>query len=162
MLRLTRVAVPVVGVGALALTGCGTKVIDQGKAEKFTKQVVVAEGAAPVAGLEEQATETDAFGHPRLGGIAVTLEKEIESRTGYESRMTILGHVQRGGTPTAYDRVLATRFGVEAIDAVAAGRFGRMAALRGAEIVDIPLEDALREPKLLDPRLYETAEVFFG
>ena len=124
--------------------------------------IVVAEGAQPVAGLEEQATETDAFGHPRLGGIAVTLEKEIESRTGYETRMTILGHVQRGGTPTAYDRVLATRFGVEAIDAVAAGRFGRMAALRGAEIVDIPLEDALREPKLLDPRLYETAEVFFG
>jgi 6-phosphofructokinase 1 len=124
--------------------------------------IVVAEGAAPVGGLEDKPTETDAFGHPRLGGIAVTLEREIEARTGYETRMTILGHVQRGGTPTAYDRVLATRFGVEAIDAVAAGRFGRMAALRGSEIVDIPLEEALREPKLLDPRLYETAEVFFG
>jgi phosphofructokinase-like protein len=124
--------------------------------------IVVAEGAHAADGSEEEPHETDAFGHPRLGGIAVTLEKEIEARTGYETRMTILGHVQRGGTPTAYDRVLATRFGVAAIDAVAAGQFGGMAALRSTEIVHVPLDEALREPKLLDPRFYETAEVFFG
>ena len=76
--------------------------------------------------------------------------------------MTILGHVQRGGTPTAYDRVLATRFGVAAVDAVEAGRFGEMVALRATDIVTVPLGDALAAPKLLDPALYETAEVFFG
>src|SRR3954451_2412807 len=126
--------------------------------------VVVAEGAAPREGtLEIRAgSETDAFGHPRLGGIGVTLEGEIERRTGYETRVTILGHVQRGGPPVAYDRVLATRFGVAAMDVVSGGRFGTMVALRGTDIVEVPLEDALREPKLLDPKLYETAELFFG
>ena len=109
-----------------------------------------------------EGTPTDAFGHARLGGIGVTLEREIESRTGYETRVTILGHVQRGGTPAAFDRVLATRFGVAAMDAVAAGRFGTMVALRGTEIVEVPLQTALRDPKLLDPALYETAELFFG
>ena len=98
----------------------------------------------------------------RLGGIAVALERAIEERTGYESRMTILGHVQRGGTPIAYDRVLGTRFGVAAIDAVNDGDFGKMVALRGTEIVRVPLDEALAEPKLLDAALYETAEVFFG
>src|SRR5207237_91354 len=83
-------------------------------------------------------------------------------RTGFESRVTILGHVQRGGSPVAFDRVLATRFGVAAMDAAAAGRFGMMVALRGTEIVEVPLREALREPKLLDPALYETAELFFG
>jgi 6-phosphofructokinase 1 len=76
--------------------------------------------------------------------------------------MTILGHVQRGGTPLAYDRVLGTRFGVEAIDAVTDGDFGKMVALRGTAIVRVPLDEALAEPKLLDTQLYETAEVFFG
>ena len=90
------------------------------------------------------------------------LESEIERRTGYETRVTILGHVQRGGTPIAFDRVLATRFGVAAMDAVAAGRYGVIVGLRGTEIVEVSLEDALREPKLLDPALYETAELFFG
>ena len=98
----------------------------------------------------------------RLGGIAVQLEKEIEQRTGYETRMTILGHVQRGGTPTAFDRVLATRFGVAAIDAAMEGDFGKLVALRGQEIVRVPLAAALDESKLIDPSLYETAEVFFG
>jgi ATP-dependent phosphofructokinase / diphosphate-dependent phosphofructokinase len=98
----------------------------------------------------------------RLGGIAVELEKAIEARTGFESRMTILGHVQRGGTPLAYDRVLGTRFGVAAIDAVSDGDFGKMVALRGTEIVRVPLDEALAAPKLLDTELYETAEVFFG
>jgi 6-phosphofructokinase 1 len=127
--------------------------------------VVVSEGATPREGtLQTRADDapTDAFGHARLGGIGVTLEGEIERRTGYETRVTILGHVQRGGTPVAFDRVLATRFGVAAMEAVAAGRFGTMVGLRGTEIVEVALEDALREPKLLDPALYETAELFFG
>jgi phosphofructokinase-like protein len=127
--------------------------------------VVVSEGATPLEGAlqaHKSDTATDAFGHARLGGIGVTLEGEIERRTGYETRVTILGHVQRGGTPVAFDRVLATRFGVAAMDAVARGRFGTMVGLRGSEIVEVSLEDALREPKLLDPTLYETAELFFG
>jgi phosphofructokinase-like protein len=126
--------------------------------------VVVAEGATPQEGtLQIRAgTATDAFGHARLGGIGVTLEGEIERRTGFEARVTILGHVQRGGTPVAFDRVLATRFGVAAMDAAAAGRFGTMTGLRGTEIVEVTLQEALREPKLLDPGLYETAELFFG
>jgi len=126
--------------------------------------VVVAEGATPLEGtLQVRAeTATDAFGHARLGGIGVTLESEIEQRTGFETRVTILGHVQRGGTPVAFDRILATRFGVAAMDAAAAGRFGTMVGLRGTEIVEVSLQEALREPKLLDPVLYETAELFFG
>ena len=125
--------------------------------------VVVAEGATRSDGeLVTDHQSTDAFGHARLGGIAVELEKEIEARTGYESRMTILGHVQRGGTPLAFDRVLGTRFGVEAIDAVNEGDFGKMVALRGTRIERVPLSEALAEPKLVDPELYETAEVFFG
>jgi 6-phosphofructokinase 1 len=126
--------------------------------------VVVAEGAIPRDGslqLSPQ-TPTDPFGHPRLGGIGVKLEEEIERRTGFETRVTILGHVQRGGTPVAFDRVLATRFGVAALEAAVAGRFATMVALRGTEIVEVSLEEALREPKLLDPALYRTAELFFG
>jgi phosphofructokinase-like protein len=126
--------------------------------------VVVAEGASPREGSLQTVGEgtSDAFGHARLGGIGVALEHEIEQRTGFETRVTILGHVQRGGTPVAFDRVLATRFGVAAMKAVAAGRFGVMVALNGTAIVEVPLADALREPKLLDPELYETAALFFG
>jgi 6-phosphofructokinase 1 len=126
--------------------------------------VVVAEGAAPREGTIEIRADSsvDAFGHVRLGGIGVTLEREIESRTGFETRVTILGHVQRGGTPTAFDRVLATRFGVAALEAVAAGRVGTMVGISGPDIVEVALEDALREPKLVNPALYETASVFFG
>jgi phosphofructokinase-like protein len=126
--------------------------------------VVVAEGATAREGTLQthEGAPTDAFGHARLGGIGVTLESEIEQRTGYESRVTILGHVQRGGTPVAFDRVLATRFGVAAMDAAAAGRFGAMVALSGTQIIEVDLEEALREPKLLDPALYETAQLFFG
>ena len=131
--------------------------------------VVVAEGATPREGTlaagggpVARASAADAFGHARLGGIGVVLESEIEARTGFETRVTILGHVQRGGTPVAYDRVLATRFGVAALRAVAAGRFGGMVALRGTAIVEVPLEVALTEPRLLDHELYETAELFFG
>jgi 6-phosphofructokinase len=120
------------------------------------------------SGLHEGTTQTtqdaasDAFGHKRLGGIGVTLEHEIERRTGYETRVTILGHVQRGGTPVAFDRVLATRFGVAAMYAVASGRFGKMVALHGTKIAEVDLAQALAAPKLLDPELYATAELFFG
>jgi phosphofructokinase-like protein len=126
--------------------------------------VVVAEGAMPRAGTMQTVAGAgkDAFGHERLGGIGVTLEREIEQRTGFQTRATILGHVQRGGTPTARDRVLATRLGVAAMDAVAAGRYGTMVGLRGERVSETPLAQALREPKLLDPALYETAELFFG
>ena len=125
--------------------------------------VVVAEGATPKDGDIQSEFETkDAFGHVRLGGIAIQLEREIEARTGFESRMTILGHVQRGGTPLAYDRVLGSRFGVAAIDAATEGDFGKMVALRGTEVIRVPLQEALAAPKLLDPALFETAEVFFG
>ena len=126
--------------------------------------VVVAEGATPKGGdvLGQHTETTDAFGHVRLGGIAVQLEQEIESRTGYESRMTILGHVQRGGTPSAYDRILGTRFGVAAIDAASGGDFGKMVALRGTDVITVPFDEALSEPKLLDPQTFETSEVFFG
>ncbi|HEX4838044.1 MAG TPA: 6-phosphofructokinase [Solirubrobacteraceae bacterium] len=127
--------------------------------------VVVAEGAAPREDTAMSVADergVDEFGHVRLGGIGVALEREIESLTGYQARATILGHVQRGGTPTAYDRVLATRFGVAAMDAAAGGRFGRMVALHGTDTAEVGLGEALGEPKLLDPRLFETAEVFFG
>jgi ATP-dependent phosphofructokinase / diphosphate-dependent phosphofructokinase len=126
--------------------------------------VVVAEGAVPSEGtiVLDSSQATDAFGHARLGGIGVVLERELERRTGFESRVTILGHVQRGGTPVAFDRVLATRFGVAAMEAAAAGRFGTMVALRGTEIVEVSLAGALAEPKLLDPGLFQTAELFFG
>ena len=103
-----------------------------------------------------------AHGQPEQLRIGLRLEREIEERTSFETRVTILGHVQRGGTPVAYDRVLATRFGVSAMDAAAGGRFGMLVGLRGTEIVEVPLEQALEQPKLLDPKLYETAELFFG
>ncbi|MHB1468512.1 MAG: 6-phosphofructokinase [Solirubrobacteraceae bacterium] len=126
--------------------------------------VVVAEGALGRDGSLAQpgGERRDAFGHARLGGIGVELAEQIEDITGFETRATILGHVQRGGTPCAYDRVLATRLGVAATEAALQRRFGHMLALHGTRIVDVPLAEALREPKLLDPSLYETAEVFFG
>ncbi|MGH8992146.1 MAG: 6-phosphofructokinase [Acidimicrobiia bacterium] len=125
--------------------------------------VVVAEGALPKEGtLVTQEVEVDQFGHERLGGIGNMLQNEVEERTGFETRVTILGHVQRGGTPTAYDRVLATRFGVEAIDAVHEGDFGIMVALRGAHIIRVPIAEAVKELKTLDRRIYDVASVFFG
>jgi 6-phosphofructokinase 1 len=125
--------------------------------------VVASEGAHPRDGtIATKGGELDEFGHERLGGIAHWLEREVESRTGYETRQVVLGHVQRGGTPTAYDRVLATRYGVEAVDAITRGETGVMVALRGTDVLTVPLADALAAPKLLDPALYETAAVFFG
>lgn len=125
--------------------------------------VVVSEGATPKEGtLELQSGEKDEFGHVRLGGIGNTVQEEIEERTGFETRVTILGHIQRGGTPSAYDRVLASRYGVEAIDAVHEGEFGIMVALQGNQIVRVSLADAVSELKTVDDRLYEVASTFFG
>jgi 6-phosphofructokinase 1 len=104
----------------------------------------------------------DAFGHVRLGGVGHWLEGEIERRTGKETRATVLGHVQRGGTPTAFDRVLATRFGLHAIDAVHEGRWGTMAALRGTDIKLVELTEATDELKTVPESFYAEAEVFFG
>ena len=103
-----------------------------------------------------------ACGHPRLGGIGDTIARAIEDETGYETRAIVLGHVQRGGTPTAFYRVLATRFGIAAIDAVHDEAFGSMVALRAGDIVRVPLTEATAELKLVDPAIYEVAEVFFG
>ncbi len=125
--------------------------------------VVVAEGATPLEGtMTTQAGGTDEFGHVRLGGIGYLLQTEIESRTGYETRVTVLGHVLRGGTPTAYDRVLATRFGLAAIDAVHERAFGTMVALQGVDIVRVPIELGVAESKTVDPELFAAAAVFFG
>ncbi|MGH8975103.1 MAG: 6-phosphofructokinase [Acidimicrobiia bacterium] len=125
--------------------------------------VVVAEGAIPKEGtLVTLEAQVDQFGHARLGGIGAMLQDEIEGRTGFETRVTILGHIQRGGTPTAYDRVLATRFGVEAIDACHENDFGTMVALQGAHIVRVPIAEGVRELKTLDRRIYDVASVFFG
>ena len=125
--------------------------------------VVAAEGATPKEGtMELQTGEIDDFGHVRLGGIGQRLADEIEERTGYEARMTALGHILRGGSPSAYDRVIATRFGIEAIDAVHEGDFGKMVALRGTDVVRVPIEDGVAQLKTVDGRLFETAAVFFG
>jgi 6-phosphofructokinase 1 len=134
---------------------------------RYAPIVVVAEGAHPKVSAEPTADggeEVDAFGHVRLGnrGIGQQLADEIERRTGKEARCAVLGHIQRGGTPTAFDRVLATRFGVHAIRAVADGDFGSMVALHGTEIVRVPLAAATAELKLVPPERYAEAEVFFG
>ncbi len=130
---------------------------------RYAPIVVVSEGAHPKQSAEALADqERDAFGHVRLGGIAQMLASEIEKRTGKEARTIVLGHVQRGGTPSAFDRVLATRFGAHAIRAVADGAFGSMVALRGTDIVRVPISAATSELKLVPPERYAEAELFFG
>jgi 6-phosphofructokinase 1 len=129
--------------------------------------VVVAEGAkfgdvAEKNVLVVQDARMDEFGHVKLGGIGNVLAREIEDQTGYETRVTVLGHIQRGGTPTAFDRVLATRFGVFAAELVLHGKFGHMAALRGMQIADVPLKEATGQVKKLDKKIFEVAKVFFG
>jgi 6-phosphofructokinase 1 len=129
----------------------------------YSPILVVAEGATPAEGTMELVSgDVDSFGHVRLGGIGDRLAKEIETRTGKEARTSVLGHIQRGGTPSAFDRWLATRFGLHAIDAVAGGDFGKMVALQGTDIVTVPLAAATTELKLVRPELYAEAEVFFG
>jgi phosphofructokinase-like protein len=119
---------------------------------RYATIVVVAEGATPAEGtMALQSQEKDQFGHVRLGGVGQLVAEAIEERTGFETRVTSLGHVQRGGTPTAFDRVLATRFGIAAIDAVHDGAFGQMVALQADQIVRVGLDEAVKELKLLDP-----------
>ncbi len=133
------------------------------KKGRYASIVVVAEGAQPKEGsMVVQSGEVDEFGHVRLGGIGEVLAREIRQRTGFDTRVTVLGYVQRGGTPTALDRVLATRFGIAAIDAAHDGAFGQMVALRGAKIIHVPLAQAVGSLKTVDPELLEAAEVFYG
>jgi len=130
---------------------------------RYAPIVVVAEGASPKDdSLATSSGKTDAFGHVQLGGIGSLLAAEVEKRTGKEARCTVLGHIQRGGTPTAFDRVLATRFGLHAAQAVQDGAFGQMVALRGTDIVRVPLAEATRELKTVPAERYAEAEVFFG
>jgi 6-phosphofructokinase 1 len=137
--------------------------IERRFASHYAPIVVVAEGAQPAEGTMSVFDQgVDAFGHIRLGGIGAVLAAEIATRTGKEARATVLGHVQRGGTPTAYDRVLATRFGLHAIDAVHEGDSGVMVALRGTEIIRVPLAEATRELKTVTLDRYAEVEVFFG
>jgi 6-phosphofructokinase 1 len=125
--------------------------------------VVVAEGAAPVEGtLVLPEPPLDENGFPRLGGLANHLAPEIEKRTGFQTRVTILGHVQRGGSPVSFDRVLATRFGIAAADLAAAGGWGRMVARKAQDVRDVPIADAVAERNVVPPELYREAEVFFG
>jgi 6-phosphofructokinase 1 len=126
--------------------------------------IVAAEDARPVETEDFLTGEERAriYRHERLGGIGDVLAREIESCTGIQTRVTKLGYVQRGGTPSAFDRVLATRFGVKAYEMALAGEWGRMAALRCANVVSVPLEDAVRETKRLDEEIYHVAEIFFG
>lgn len=137
---------------------------------QFSSIVVISEGAVPLEGPDAESarratstTSVDPFGHARLGGIGTWLADEIERRTGFEARVTTLGHVQRGGTPTAFDRVLATRFGVAAVAAVHDGAFGTMVALDAGAIVRVPIEVAVAEAKTVDMALYrDVAGVFLG
>jgi len=125
--------------------------------------VAVAEGARlKERDLVLQKKNKDAFGHVMLGGIGNLIGEELEKKTGFETRVTVLGHIQRGGTPTAFDRVLATRFGVKAVELVIKGDFGKMVALKGNKIVAVPLSRAVGTLKTLDMRLYRLAETFFG
>jgi 6-phosphofructokinase 1 len=125
--------------------------------------VVVAEGAHFKEGtVVVQEQKLDAFGHVRLGGIGEALAQEIEKKTGYETRVSVLGHLQRGGSPTAFDRVLGTRFGVKAVELVKNKKFGRMVSLSGVKITDVPIEDTIKELKTIDMEIYEIAKVFFG
>jgi phosphofructokinase-like protein len=130
--------------------------------------VVVSEGyeltyaSGETRAVAEEARASDQFGHVRLGGVGDALAREIEERTGFETRVTVLGHVQRGGSPTPRDRVLATRYGLKAADLVHEKRWGTMAALQGDSIVDVALADAVAELKTVPPQWYDVARAFFG
>ena len=137
--------------------------IERRFASQYAPIVVVAEGALPIEGtMPARRHEVDTFGHERLIGIGTFLEEEIARRTAKEARATVLGHVQRGGTPTAFDRVLATRFGLHAVDALHDGHSGQMVALHGTAIELVPLAEATAILKLVSPELFAEAEVFFG
>ncbi len=137
---------------------------ERGKRGRYFSIIVAAEGAIPkeAMGVISKDAKADAFGHVRLGGIGEYIAEEVEKRTGIESRHVVLGHLQRGGSPTAYDRILATRFGVKTVELIREGKFGRMVALKGNSIVDIPLEEGTKKLKLVNMDIYRIAEVFFG
>lgn len=124
--------------------------------------VAVAEGAMLGSQDVTKDQELDQFGHVKLGGIGNVIGRMIEEKTGFETRVTVLGHIQRGGTPTAFDRVLGTRFGVKAVELVKAGKFGQMVSLQGRNIVDVPLAAAVGELKLVPKEYYDLARIFFG
>ena len=125
--------------------------------------IVVSEGAQFKDGaMVTQEQKLDAFGHVRLGGIGEELAAQIEKRTGFETRVSVLGHIQRGGSPTAFDRVLGTRFGIKAVELIINKEFGKMVALAGNQIIDVPLEDAVKALKTVDVEFYNIAKVFFG
>jgi 6-phosphofructokinase 1 len=138
-------------------------ILNRKKMGKAFSLVVISEGAKPIgserivygAGLDE-------FGHPRLGGIGYYIGREIEKCTGIETRVVVLGHLQRGGSPTAYDRILATRYGIAAIDLVYEKDFGKMVALKGNKIISVLLKDVIGKRKTVDLKLYDVAQVFVG
>ena len=126
--------------------------------------MVVAEGFQ-LAGADQLVTKDqklDQFGHVHLGGIGEVIGSQIEERTGFETRVAVLGHIQRGGTPTAYDRLLGTRYGVRAVDLIDKGKFGHMVSLKGGRITDLHMSKAMRKLKFVDPSLVEIAEIFYG
>ena len=132
---------------------------DQGKDFSI---IVVAEGAKFEGNEVLLEKKLDAFGHVRLGGIGELLASKIEEKTGYETRVTVLGHIQRGGSATAFDRVLGTRFGQKAVQLIKQGMFGHMAALRGNNVVSVPLEEGVGKLKTVGPEFYDMAKTFFG
>lgn len=154
-----------------SIDGVCQRLRDRHSGGRFFSTLVVAEGALPrdeTAALSAKGARvpfggTDEFGHARLGGIGGWLAQEIERRTGYEARATVLGHIQRGGSPTAFDRVLATRFGAAALQAVHDGDFGAMVALQAGNIVCVPLSEAAGKPRTVDPHLYQgVAGLYLG
>ena len=131
--------------------------------QSYSPIIVIAEGAMAKDGDMITKDQTlDSFGHVKLSGIGEWLANQIETKTGKEARTSVLGHIQRGGTPTAFDRVLATRFGLHAITAVHDGDWGKMVALHGTKIERVPLASATTKLKTVDPELYKEAEIFFG
>jgi len=140
------------------------QVADRHRGGRYASIVVVAEGAQPVAGSTKLPEyEHDQIGRPRYGGICVAIAEEIEKRTGYESRVVQIGHVQRGGTPTAYDRILSTRFGLAAVDALHNGAVGHMVALRSSQVTTVALSEVVNKERPIDMNLFhEIGSVFFG
>jgi 6-phosphofructokinase 1 len=154
------ILIPEIPIDMEEVIGLIKKRHDRGKTFSI---VVVSEGAKfGNKDLVTQEEKLDEFGHIRLGGIGDILARLIENKTGYETRVTVLGHIQRGGTPTAFDRVLGTRFGVKAVELAIAGKFGQMVSLQGNKIIAVPLSSAISELKTVDLELYNIAKVFFG
>ena len=140
------------------------QVANRHRGGRYASIVVVAEGAQPIPGtMKLPEYEHDQIGRPRYGGICASIAEEIETRTGYESRVVQIGHVQRGGTPTAYDRILSTRFGLAAVDALHNGAVGHMVALRSSQVTTVPLSEVVNKERPIDMNLFhEIGSVFFG